>query len=96
MPQSALNEHQLVNDAKTEIRSIQQAAKSAPAIFSMPGVKYERDSVDKAECTFQGDGQTAAFLSHRSVELSIRQQVSSDLAFRKFFEILFTALHQAS
>ena len=59
----------------------------------MPGVKYERDSVDKAECTFQGDGQTAAFLSHRSVELSIRQQVSSDLAFRKFFEILFTALH---
>lgn len=64
--------------------------------FSMPGVKYERDSVDKAECTFQGDGQTAAFLSHRSVELSIRQQVSSDLAFRKFFEILFTALHQAS
>ena len=62
----------------------------------MPGVKYERDSVDKAECTFQGEGQTAAFLSHRSVELSIRQQVSSDLAFRKFFEILFTALHQAS
>ena len=62
----------------------------------MPGVKYERDSVDKAECTFQGDGQTAAFLSHRSVELSIRQQVSSDLAVRKFFEILFTALHQAS
>ena len=50
----------------------------------MPGVEYQRDSVDKAECTFQGDGQTAAFLSHRSVELSIRQQVSSDLAFQIF------------
>ena len=52
LPQSALNEHQLVNDAKTEIRSIKQAAKSARwKLFPTPAVDYQGTFVDNAERT---------------------------------------------